>query len=139
MLTGLGKNCGGVSDGCGGTLNCGPCTPPQTCGGGGTSNVCGCTPKTCAPGQCGVVPNGCGGPLNCGACAAPQTCGGGGALNVCGCKPTTCQLAGYDCGTAPDGSAVEIFACLIVAIDNGKITRIDEYLDTAQAAALMRR
>src|SRR5689334_16496842 len=42
-------------------------------------------------------------------------------------------------GTAPDGSAVEIFACLIVAIENGSITRIDEYLDTAQAAALMRR
>src|SRR5262249_16860745 len=39
----LGKNCGSVADGCGGTLNCGTCTSPQTCGGGGVSNVCGTT------------------------------------------------------------------------------------------------
>jgi len=37
----LGKNCGSVSNGCGGTLNCGTCTSPQTCGGGGVPNVCG--------------------------------------------------------------------------------------------------
>jgi hypothetical protein len=36
-----GDNCGTISDGCGGTLDCGTCTLPQTCGGGGTSNVCG--------------------------------------------------------------------------------------------------
>jgi hypothetical protein len=36
-----GKNCGSISDGCGGTLSCGTCTSPQTCGGGGTANVCG--------------------------------------------------------------------------------------------------
>ena len=28
-------------DGCGGILSCGTCTPPQTCGGGGTQGVCG--------------------------------------------------------------------------------------------------
>ncbi len=27
-----GKNCGTIPDGCGGTLNCGTCTPPETCG-----------------------------------------------------------------------------------------------------------
>ena len=37
----LGKNCGSVSDGCGGTLTCGSCSSPQTCGGGGVTNVCG--------------------------------------------------------------------------------------------------
>ncbi len=37
-----GKNCGSISDGCGGTLNCGSCTSPNTC----TNNVCGCTPST---------------------------------------------------------------------------------------------
>jgi hypothetical protein len=37
----LGFNCGAVSDGCGGTLNCGTCTGGQTCGGGGAANVCG--------------------------------------------------------------------------------------------------
>src|SRR5581483_4569822 len=36
-----GKNCGSISDGCGGNLSCGSCTSPQTCGGGGTANVCG--------------------------------------------------------------------------------------------------
>src|SRR5262249_5879057 len=36
-----GANCGSVSDGCGGTLNCGSCASPQTCGGGGTPNTCG--------------------------------------------------------------------------------------------------
>jgi RHS repeat-associated protein len=34
-------NCGSVSDGCGGTLDCGTCSAPETCGGGGASNVCG--------------------------------------------------------------------------------------------------
>lgn len=37
-----GKNCGQISDGCGGLLNCGTCTSPETCGGGGVPGVCGC-------------------------------------------------------------------------------------------------
>lgn len=36
-----GKNCGYLSDGCGGTLVCGACGGPETCGGGGVANVCG--------------------------------------------------------------------------------------------------
>jgi hypothetical protein len=36
-----GKNCGSISDGCGGMLPCGSCNAPQTCGGGGVANVCG--------------------------------------------------------------------------------------------------
>jgi hypothetical protein len=35
------KNCGSVSDGCGGTLNCGVCAAGQSCGGGGVANRCG--------------------------------------------------------------------------------------------------
>lgn len=42
-----GKNCGTISDGCGGTLDCGTCSSWLTCGGGGTDNVCG---ATCAGG-----------------------------------------------------------------------------------------
>jgi ketosteroid isomerase-like protein len=42
-------------------------------------------------------------------------------------------------GTAPDGTAVEIPACLIVTIADGRITRLEEYLDTKDAAALSRR
>ncbi len=36
-----GKNCGSIANNCGGTLNCGTCPGPQTCGGGGVANVCG--------------------------------------------------------------------------------------------------
>jgi hypothetical protein len=43
-----GANCGMIADGCGGTLDCGTCTLPQTCGGGGTPNVCG--PAVCGDG-----------------------------------------------------------------------------------------
>ncbi|HVJ19860.1 MAG TPA: carbohydrate-binding protein, partial [Polyangiaceae bacterium] len=39
--TAQGKNCDTIPDGCGGTLSCGSCTAPATCGGGGTANVCG--------------------------------------------------------------------------------------------------
>jgi len=86
-----GDDCGKVSDGCSGTIDCGTCTPPQTCGGGGTPNVCGappCTPKTCADQHfnCGMATDGCGHVIDCGTCVAPQTCGGGTPpqANVCG-------------------------------------------------------
>ena len=42
-------------------------------------------------------------------------------------------------GTAPDGTKVEMPACLIVTIEGERITRLDEYLDPAAAAALSRR
>jgi hypothetical protein len=71
--TELGANCGSVADGCGGTLECGPCTGFETCGGGGQANVCGCTadPDPCATiGQvCGTASDGCGGSVSCGPCA----------------------------------------------------------------------
>jgi RHS repeat-associated protein len=38
---GVGANCGTVSDGCGSMIDCGACEVPETCGGGGVSNVCG--------------------------------------------------------------------------------------------------
>src|SRR5207249_3629283 len=58
--------CGMIADGdCRDTLNCGDtCTPPDTCGGGGVSNQCGCTPN-CANKTCGD--DGCGG--SCGTCS----------------------------------------------------------------------
>jgi hypothetical protein len=37
----LGYNCGIDGDGCGGVLDCGSCTAPAICGGGGKPNVCG--------------------------------------------------------------------------------------------------
>src|SRR5471030_648441 len=47
--------CGPIGDGCGGAIDCGSCTTPESCGGGGTLFTCGgtgsggsCTPRTCA-------------------------------------------------------------------------------------------
>ncbi len=42
-------------------------------------------------------------------------------------------------GTAPDGSALEVPAMMRVYCSDGHITRIEEYLDTAQTKALMAR
>jgi hypothetical protein len=109
--------CGPAGDGCGNMLNCGPCTPPQTCGGGGVPDQCGstdggsCTPQTCAQQNigCGPAGDGCGNMLDCGPCTPPQTCGGGGVPNQCGfidggsCMPKTCQQQNVQCGPAPDG------------------------------------
>lgn len=107
----LGYNCGFWSDGCGSSLNCGTCTDPQTCGGGGTPGVCGsgsCTAATCASlgYSCGFWADGCGGTLDCGTCVAPETCGGLGVPGQCGavqCVPTTCAALGVTCGQAGDG------------------------------------
>src|SRR5262249_19995160 len=69
-----GLNCGTIPDGCGGTLTCGVCAAPQTCGGGGAANVCGvCAPTTCAAQgkNRGTIPRGCGGTLTWGVCTAP--------------------------------------------------------------------
>jgi hypothetical protein len=89
--TSAGATCGKIGDGCGALIDCGACTAPQTCGGGGTPNVCGadaaaCKPKTCKDlgFDCGQQGDGCGAVLDCGTCTAPATCGGGGTPSVCG-------------------------------------------------------
>lgn len=92
-------NCGLMSDGQGGVIDCGSCTAPQTCGGGGVLFQCGgCTPTTCVAqgANGGMSGDGCGGTLNCGTCTvAGETCGGGGVAGRCGkqtCTPyTTCM------------------------------------------------
>src|SRR5579883_481987 len=82
-------SCGLIGDGCGGVVNCGSCTAPQTCGGGGVPYQCGtsaCVPRTkgavCGSYTCGELSDGCGGTVNCGPddglCPPGQTCGGGG-------------------------------------------------------------
>lgn len=46
----MGKNCGQISDGCGGLIACGNCPSPQTCGGGGIPNECGGGGTACSDG-----------------------------------------------------------------------------------------
>ncbi len=44
-------SCGMIADGCGNMVDCGDCTLPETCGGGGETFQCGqptCVPQTCA-------------------------------------------------------------------------------------------
>ena len=123
----LGYTCGVAADGCGGALQCGTCTAPEFCGGGGYDKCGGsdglepdgavaCTPETCLSlgATCGTVGNGCGGALECGTCASPEYCGGGGP-SKCGsnpdlgadggptCTPTTCAALHYTCGPAGNG------------------------------------
>ena len=112
--------CGPIGDGCGALLECGTCSAPQTCGGGGVLSQCGgdggCVPVTCAQlgAQCGPMSNRCGGLLECGDCALPLTCGGGGIPSRCGhlgtnvtdagvCIPVTCAAADAGCGVMGDG------------------------------------
>jgi hypothetical protein len=105
-----GVNCGFITDGCSGKIDCGACPTGETCGGAGTANHCGigtCTPSTCAAlgATCGVVSDGCGDILSCGTCGAGETCGGGGA-NRCGptaCTPKTCASESKTCGVISDG------------------------------------
>jgi hypothetical protein len=115
-----GFNCGPAGDGCGHLLQCGTCTAPQTCGGGGMSGVCGgtsssqpdggivCTKSTCQSQgfDCGPAGDGCGGSLNCGTCTGMQLCGGAGTAGVCAipaCTPRTCATLDAGCGPQGDG------------------------------------
>ncbi|MGM0576650.1 MAG: hypothetical protein ACQEXJ_13055 [Myxococcota bacterium] len=88
-----GANCGVVDDGCGGTMSCGLCSPLNECGGGGTPNVCGCTPD-CEGKSCGG--DGCGG--KCGTCESPTPHCSAGQCTVDECVP---DCEGRECG--PDG------------------------------------
>jgi hypothetical protein len=106
-----GTTCGPISDGCGGTVNCGGCSAPATCGGGGTPGQCGapaCQPRACADFQatCGSIPDGCGATLDCnqnGGCGTNEIC------NANKCQAVVCQplskaqvCTGF-CGTQSDG------------------------------------
>jgi len=92
-----GDNCDSVPNGCGGAIDCGAtCVAPETCGGGGSANVCGCTPM-CSGKNCGD--DGCG--SSCGTCGATQICG----VGLC-TKPGLNVVAGQDfsCALLADGT-----------------------------------
>ncbi len=127
----LGVTCGPEGDGCGGQLDCGTCTAPKTCGGGGVPSQCGgasgCVPHTCAQLgiDCGPAGDGCGGTIQCGSCTAPKTCGGGGSPGVCGgsnaCVPKTCAQLGVNCGPTGDGCGglLQCGSCTVPQICGG--------------------
>jgi hypothetical protein len=107
-----GVECGKIGDGCGGELQCGSCTAPDICGGGGVAGKCGsivCKPKTCTDlgANCGMVGDGCGGTVDCGTCTGGKTCGGGGVASQCGsgssCTPRSCAAQAVNCGPVGDG------------------------------------
>jgi hypothetical protein len=90
----MGADCGPISDGCNGVLECGECSEPETCGGSGTANVCGqfvCQAQTCADlgANCGPVGDGCGEVLECGSCSLPERCGGDGST------PSVCSVPSW--------------------------------------------
>ncbi|HEY8073502.1 MAG TPA: carboxypeptidase-like regulatory domain-containing protein, partial [Labilithrix sp.] len=116
-------NCGKVSDGCGGLLDCSggmPCPDGTTCGGDPSKpSQCGkppCTGKTCLQlgVDCGGQNDGCGNLINCGTCES-GTCGGGGPSKCGGsssssssgdgggCVPTKTTCGPGDCGPQSDG------------------------------------
>ena len=100
--------CGTITDGCSGKLDCGNCTAPESCGGAGTTSQCGCTRKTkedaCGARQCGSVQDVCGGaPIDCGSCAAGKGCDTTGTCTTAACVSTrTCASLGYGCGVFMD-------------------------------------
>ena len=97
--------CGALSNGCGGVLDCGNCQSPESCGGKAIANQCGCTPKTkgdaCGARQCSKVSDGCGGTIDCGTCQAGTTCDASYACTAC-VPTTTCARLGYGCGIFVD-------------------------------------
>ena len=127
----LGYECGKADDGCGGELDCGACTEPETCGGGGTTGACGlpgddCVPETCDDDEdgerCGEVDDGCGGTVDCGACEEPMVCGAS-AENQCGYPVDECEGledgVACDCDGTPSECKNGVCDCDCVAADDG--------------------
>jgi ketosteroid isomerase-like protein len=40
------------------------------------------------------------------------------------------------CGTAPSGQPFSVPACIVCTVVDGRVTRVDEYLDSTQAATI---
>ncbi len=108
-----GAQCGIITNGCGGTVDCDGvsglgCPAGQSCGVVGVANQCDptVTPVECAAEgrNCGSIVSACGGQMiSCGQCPMGEVCNSNG---VCGppCEPKTCaNFSDIECGTFPDG------------------------------------
>jgi hypothetical protein len=105
-----GASCGTISDGCGGTVDCGGCPTGEACGVGAAPNQCGCGPLVCPANSCGNITDACGDSISCGGCAAGLTC----QRNRC----TTCQpqCGGKKCGATNGCGGTCVGSC------GGKLT-----------------
>src|SRR5207237_1200815 len=104
-----GATCGTISDGCGGTITCGTCSPGQVCD--SASKTCKAAPtsscQTCSSiaASCGNWSNACGGTISCGACSPGQVCDS--TAKTCkSCAPTCDQLPCGTCVTDSCGRAI---------------------------------
>jgi hypothetical protein len=103
------KQCGKVSDGCGGEADCGECPSGLKC----IDMKC-CKPKKCGDSGvgCNTTDDGCGGPLDC-SCSEPLLCDPTGSC----CAPLrcvdVCMSGPYD---GPDGcgSVIHCAGCQVV-------------------------
>ncbi|MFZ9889121.1 MAG: DUF4215 domain-containing protein, partial [Myxococcota bacterium] len=85
----VGATCGLIGNGCGGVLDCGSCSAPYTCGGGGVPSQCGLRDPTPSP-SCGD------GTLDVG-----EACDDGNQLSGDGCTRDCINIEpGYRCDTA---------------------------------------
>ena len=119
-----GAHCGMIADGCGGTLNCGTCTLPETCGGGGTPNVCGTTIQCCV--QSSPM-----GAFDTCTVETPAQCGAQGGIargsGTCSPNPCLCGNGTVDPGEQCDGQVFclancrlpEAYACCDIIDDVG--------------------
>lgn len=129
-----GLQCGVISNGCGGTVNCDKvpgygCSAGESCGVRGIANRCDAkqAPDECkALGKnCGEITSACTGQkVKCGDCPGGQVCNANG---VCGapCSPKTCaDFAAYECGTFDDscGGTITCGACPGGICDNATNT-----------------
>jgi ketosteroid isomerase-like protein len=55
----------------------------------------------------------------------------------CEATPTGFVEQHMTCGVSPSGKGFRVPACVVVRVANGRITRLDEYLDSAQVAAIV--
>ncbi|MBW2734130.1 MAG: hypothetical protein JRH20_17210, partial [Deltaproteobacteria bacterium] len=112
-----GVECGFISDGCGGLVNCGACSAGEFCGIYGVANRCDPVdiPDECrALGyDCGTISSACGGTISCGECEDNQSC----VEHKCNddCIPKTCDdyvtTEGWDCGEDLDNGCGATIDC----------------------------
>ncbi len=102
-----GVECGYISNGCGGIVDCGTCPAGKGCGIYGVANRCEpiLFPDECIVlgKNCGKLQSACGGQVDCGTCPSGQVCNANG---VCGppCQPKTCaDFVPAECGVFNDG------------------------------------